>query len=190
MFLIGYSRAMTAILDEVTGDVIEVIETKGLPNKGATKEFTINGLSAEGVKVYGSNSAYYISRKGMGDLKAEFSDLDVPLTEQMKILGLKTHATGGFVVGGKETEPPYCAKIFFSENGQGMPVAFALFKGVITRDEITGKTSEDTPVEPEAESYSMDCVANEDGEGYGIAVGDEQVQALIDYAFPGYTATL
>ena len=190
MFLIGYSRAMTGIIDETTGEVSEVIEIKGLANQGATKEFTISGLSAEGVKVYGSNSAYYISRKGIGDLKAEFSDLDVPLAHQTKLLGLKTHEAGGFVVGGKESEPPYCAKIFFSENGQGKPVAFALFKGVITRGEITGSTSEDTPVEPEAESYSMDCVVNEDGNGYGIAVGEEQVAALITYAFPGYTATV
>lgn len=187
MFLIGYEKAMTGIMDDTTGEVTEVIETKGLANQGSTKEFTISGLSAESVKVYGSNSAYYISRKGIGDLKAEFSDLDVPLSQQTKVLGLKTHEAGGFVVGGKETQPPYCAKIFFSENAQGKPVAFALFKGVITQGEITGKTSEESPVEPEAESYSMDCVVNDDGNGYGIAVGDEQVTALINYAFPGYT---
>lgn len=59
---IGFKRAKFFIYDK--DDKVEnthVVE--GRANQGGTTEASISGLSAEAVKVYASNVAYYVAQK-------------------------------------------------------------------------------------------------------------------------------
>lgn len=179
---VGFKKAKVGIFDE-TFKIAESMTIEGTTNKGAARTFSIEGMTAEMVKTFGSNKAYKISKKGIGDLKTSFAGVDVPLEFDKMVLGLKAH-TSGFLLGGAETEAPYSAVIYYDESPQGEPIAFALFRGAWAKGSVEGSTTEGENRELEEESYEMSCVVNEEDEGWGIAVGEEQVTALEAYTFP------
>ncbi|MBC2369376.1 phage tail protein [Listeria booriae] len=184
--LVGFKRATVGVLDE-SGKVMaakkHVIE--GKQGEGATTEAQITGLSAEAKKVFGSDIAYYVSQKGVGDLKLEFSALDIPVKMHNDVLGWVKDTVRGFTVVGENTEPPYAAALLESTDADGNPVAIALFKGRFSMDELGLKTKTEDSFEPDAEKTTMNCVSNKDGLSFGMAVGEEEVTKLKAYTFPG-----
>lgn len=184
---VGFKKAEIGIFDD-TFTTTEVLTIEGKTNKGATRTFSVEGLSAEAVKQYGSNVAYRTAAKGVGDVQATLAAIDVPVEVDAKLLGL-TIDTEGIYEGGEDTEPPYTAAIFYDETPQGEPMAIALYRGMWSKSSIEGETKEDGNKELAEEEYNMSCVANDEGKSYAIAVGDKAVTALRARAFPGLTVT-
>ncbi|MBT2615128.1 MULTISPECIES: major tail protein [Bacillaceae] len=180
---VGFKRATFVVLDKDGKATSSVFVVEGKANKGGTKEATISGISPESVKVYASNVAYYVSAKGTGDVKAEISILDVPEEMTEAVLGRKKH-TDGFTLIGERTEAPYVAALLESEDAAGQPVLFALLKGKMSAGDVSLKTSEDKPAEPDDEKLTMECIANNDGETIAYGIGSEVATKLKAYAFP------
>ena len=59
---IGFKRATFFIYDK-DDQVEDTYVAEGKANKGGTTEASISGLSAEAVKVYASNVAYYVAQR-------------------------------------------------------------------------------------------------------------------------------
>lgn len=180
---VGFKRATVVILDENGKATEKKHVLEGKAGKGAAVSAKISGISAETIKLYGSNIAYYIASKGVGDVKAELEALDIPEEAIEDILGRKKH-TGGFTLIGEDTEAPYVALMLESANAAGEPVVFTLFKGKMTMDDKSFATNEDKQATPENETLSMDCVANDDGQTIGYGIGAEIKTELETYAFP------
>lgn len=86
----GFSRITIQQLDNELKPVAgkkHVID--GKPKEGAAASFEITGLTKEPSKVFGSNIAYYVARKGHGDIAANLGILDVPSAIEHEMLGHK-----------------------------------------------------------------------------------------------------
>lgn len=59
---IGFKRAKFFIYDKAD-KVVKTHVVEGKANQGGTVEASISGLSAESVKVYASNVAYYVAQR-------------------------------------------------------------------------------------------------------------------------------
>ncbi|MDE3295910.1 major tail protein [Lacticaseibacillus rhamnosus] len=154
------------------GDLI-IIE--GKTNKGATSTAEISGLSKEATKVAGSDIAYYISRKGVGDVKSDFGILDLPLDAQYRILGYHTDETNKLTYIGSDTEAPYCGVVLESSDAQSNKAVFAFFKGTFSMDKVSLKTLDPNETfKPEAESYSFSAIATD-------AAGPQNGQYVVQY---------
>ncbi|WP_150284161.1 major tail protein [Rummeliibacillus sp. TYF-LIM-RU47] len=187
MIKVGFKRGTFAVLDaagQVVPDKVFIIE--GKPGKGGMVEASISGISPDSIKVYASNTAYFVSAKGTGDVKADIDILDIPQEMQEAVLGRKKHADG-FTLIGEDTDPPYVAGILESEDASGQPVLYSLLRGKFSAGDESFKTNEDKPGEPESEKLTMDCTANDDGQTIAYGIGTELASKLRAYAFPGYT---
>lgn len=183
---VGFKRATIVILDENGKATEKKHVLEGKAGKGAAVSATISGISPETIKKYGSNIAYYIAAKGVGDVKADLEALDIPEDALEDILGRKKH-TDGFTLIGEDTEAPYVAVMLESQNAKGEPVMFSLLKGKMTMDDKAFATNEDKQAEPENEKLSMDCVANDDDQTIAYGSGTELKTKLEAYAFPAAT---
>lgn len=183
---VGFKRATIYPFGNDSNVVAEdKIVIEGKQDEGGMVEATISGISAEASKVFASNVAYFVSQKGVGDLQCEFSILDFPVNAQAILFGWKENETTGVIEIGESTQPPYAAAVLESAKADGTPIAFALYKGRFSQDEVKLATATDEAFEPEAETTTMNCIANNDGNSIGIAVGAEQVAELKKIAFPG-----
>lgn len=181
---VGFKRSTVGVFDSEGISTEKIYTIEGKQNKGGTIEASISGISPEAIKVFASDIAYYISQKGVGDLKCELSAIDIPVDVQAAILGWLKDQVTGIIQVGDTTEPPYTSLVLESVTALGDPVAFALYKGRFSLDEINLKTREEGAYEPEAEKITMSCVTNDDGNSVGIAIGEDQVKALKKIAFP------
>lgn len=183
--LIGFKRAKIQPLNSDGTAEGEVIVLEGTQNEGATQEANISGLSAEPVKVYGSNVAYYVSQKGTGDVAIEFKFLDMPNAAEDTILGYKTDAELKAQFVGEDTEPPYCAVLLESSDTQGNVALFGFFKGKFNKTDISLKTKEGGNLEPEGETYNFSAVssdANDKSKGNSMVrfLGSKEDAAAIE----------
>lgn len=159
--LIGFKRIKIQPLGSdgtISGDLI-VLE--GKQNEGATQEADISGLSADAVKVYGSNVPYYVSQKGTGDVSVKFKLLDMPSTAEDQILGYETVESLKAQLIGENTEPPYCAVLIESEDTQGNVAMFGFFNGKFSKTDVSLKTKEAKNFEPDGESYTYTPVTSD-----------------------------
>lgn len=162
--LIGFKRAKIQPLDKTGQAEGDVIVVEGTQDEGAAQEANISGLSAEPIRVYGSNVAYYVAQKGTGDVTVELKLLDLPSAAEDRILGYKTDATLKAQFIGKDTEPPYCAVTLESEDSQGNVAMFGFFKGKFSKSDIALKTREGGNFEPTGESYSFAAIESDRGD--------------------------
>ncbi|RGC38214.1 major tail protein [Streptococcus gallolyticus] len=181
MTLVGFERMEIRILDGAVPEVgknLFIIE--GKKGEGATQTANITGLSSEPVKTYGSNSAYYTSRKGVGDVKAEVTAVDVPFAVQNAILGRKKK--NGLTVGGADTEPPLCSVAFFSEDPYGKDFGIGFYCGVWAMDGIELNTKKGEKEELASDSLTFSAEASDaetsKGDYYVMASGDEEIGLL------------
>ncbi|EUJ59555.1 major tail protein [Listeria fleischmannii] len=181
---VGLKRATIKTLDENGKVTTKSFTIEGKQNEGGMVEASISGISAEASKVFASDVPYFVSQKGVGDLQCEFSILDFPFGAQAELLGWTTDTTSGVMQIGDKTQPPYAATLLESSNAAGVPVAIGLYKGRFSQEEMKLATLTEDAFEPEAETIKMNCIANDEGNSIGIAVGAEQVAALKAITFP------
>lgn len=176
----GFKRLTIRILDssEPTLDTnLFVIE--GKEGKGATQTAKISGLSTDPIKTYGSDVAYYTSRKGVGDVKVDLGLIDVPETVLNKILGYKE--INGITVVGAETEAPYCSIIIESTTASGKVCAYGFFKGSFSLNDEELKTIEEKPDGLPTENYLFTALASDKSGFEGVYLGkviDKEEEAL------------
>lgn len=147
----GFKRLSIRVLDEnrqpSTTAPIHVI--KGDPQKGAPVTMELTGLTKEAVKVFGGNIEYFVVRKGVGAVAANFGLLDLPTKIEQEIYGYEIVKEGIDGIG-NNTEAPFVAAFCESEDMKGEPVAYAILAGTLTTDgfSIATKTDEDFTPEP------------------------------------------
>lgn len=173
---IGFKRAKFFIYDE-QDKVVNTHVVEGKANKGGTTEASISGLSAEAVKVYASNVAYYVAQKGTGSVELTLSILDMTEELAAELLGRKENEDGIMLVG-ENTQPPYAGVLMESQALDGQPIFFALLKGKFRLDEQNLATNEDELSEPEADELEGQFVADANGNTYATARGEDKRAAL------------
>lgn len=185
MITYGFKRMtilrLTNSLVPETGAEKVVIE--GDDGKGATSSFDLTGLAKTPIKVFGSNIAYFLARKGYGDVAANFGILDVPYELDHEMAGHQKTA-GGVRLLGKDTEPPHYAILVESEDYEtGDKVGFGIFAGTFGRGAYAANTSSDDDFTPEADDYVCTPIAKtidgvDEPQIVGFALGDKEFTEL------------
>lgn len=175
---IGFNRLTIQPLDTSFAKAGDPIVIQGDANKGATVKAEISGISKDAVTVSGSNIGYYISRKGVGEVKVAFDLLDIQNDDQTRILG-REKSTAGVQYTGEDTEAPFCSILMESEDGQGNTALVGMFYGVFSQDGETLNTKEEgSTFTPDAESYTYTASASKQtgtkGKYMAKYAGDDQ----------------
>ena len=159
----GFSRITIQQLDNELKPVAgkkHVID--GKPKEGAAASFEITGLTKEPSKVFGSNIAYYVARKGHGDIAANLGILDVPSAIEHEMLGHKKASEESKVYHiGEDTEPPYYAVLIESEDLYGEKLGFGMYAGTFSLDGVKGETLNDDDFTPEPGEYVYSPVSRQ-----------------------------
>lgn len=184
MTLVGFKSMTIRILDgnETVTKGTNLFVIEGKEGEGATQKVNIKGLSPDVLKTYGSNIAYYISRKGTGNVEADFELLDLRMAVAEKLLGYKKVGNLGFV--GADTEAPYCSILLESEELDGTPVYFAFFKGSFSKEDVDAETLKEKADDPTADKLKYTAINGEAGDAKGQVLGyyigrDEQEVAKL-----------
>lgn len=181
----GFSKmSIRKLKADLTPDTGNIIEIKGTAQQGATSSFDITGLTKEAVKVYGSNKIYYMVRKGVGEVAANFGILDLPFEAEGEILGYSNTFGEGIQAIGEKTEAPYMAVVLEAEDLQGEPVAFAIVAGSFSKDGMSGQTIDDSDFTPEPGEYVFTAMSRD----ITIAEKTENVTVLRAVGSTGVTA--
>lgn len=173
---IGFRRAEFFIFDR-DDEVSSTYMVEGKANKGGTVEASISGLSAEAVKVYASNLAYYVAQRGTGSVELSLSVLDITEELSNALLGREANQDG-IVLVGTDTEPPYAGVMMETQALNGEPIFFALLKGKFRLDEQNLATNEDELQEPEPDELEGQFVADGNGNVYAAAQGEDKREAV------------
>lgn len=173
---VGFKRMTIQILDgkaPTLGSNQFVIE--GAQGKGATKTAKISGIAATPVKSHGSNIAYYVSSRGVGDVKAEFDVIDIPQNVLAAVLGQKTE--NGITRVGADTVAPYCSVLLESSTADGTPFYVGFYKGQFSLEAFDFATLTDKQEELPADSFTFTAIASDDaateGHYYGTCASKE-----------------
>ena len=173
---IGFRRAEFFIFNK-DDEVKSTYMVEGKANKGGTVEASISGLSAEAVKVYASNLAYYVAQRGTGSVELSLSVLDITEELSNALLGREANKDG-IVLVGTDTEPPYAGVMMETQALNGEPIFFALLKGKFRLDEQNLATNEDELQEPEPDELEGQFVADGNGNVYAAAQGEDKREAI------------
>lgn len=166
----GFKRLTIRVLDGGAPQVdTNVFVIEGAEGKGATQTAKISGLSAEPVKTYGSDIAYYTSRKGVGDVKVDLGLLDVPDKVINTILGYKDKS--GITLIGADTEAPLCSILIESTTSEGKVCAYGLFKGTFSMTDEELKTLEDKKDGLPTENFVFTALASDETTYAGAYLG-------------------
>lgn len=170
--LVGFKRLTTQIFDNDGKPKGDPIVIEGKQNKGATTKADISGLSKDPTKVAGSDITYYISRTGVGDVKADLGLLDVPEDEVDLLLGWLASESGISYLGDK-TEAPYASMLLESSDGHGNVALLGFFRGTFSRDKVSMETLDPSETfKPEADDWSYSAMASDnDDETKGQYIG-------------------
>ncbi|MCU0082167.1 major tail protein [Streptococcus danieliae] len=165
----GFKRLFIRVHDgaqPVLDKNLFVIE--GKPGKGATQTANISGLSSEPVKTYGSNIAYYVANRGVGDLQVEFGIIDLPYKVEAIILGQKIN--GNTIKIGADTVAPYCSILMESSIADGTPAFIGCYNGQFSRESVEFETEKDSQEELTADSLKFSAIASTDANTEGLYV--------------------
>lgn len=147
----GFKSLSIRVLDEnrQPSKTAPIHVIKGDPQKGAPVTMELTGLTKEAIKVFGGNIEYFVVRKGVGAVAANFGLLDLPTKIEQEIYGYELVKEGIDGIG-NNTEAPFVAAFCESEDMTGEPVAYAILAGTLTTDgfSIATKTDEDFTPEP------------------------------------------
>lgn len=171
MTLVGFKRATIRVFDG-TPDTptlgTNVFKVEGKQGEGATQTANITGLSSDPVKAFGSDLAYYVANKGVGDVKVDITLLDLLEKAVNKILGYKEK--NGLVYIGDDTEPPYCSLLLESETLAGEKAYIGFFKGQFSAADIDMKTKKGSQEEPDGDKFKFSSIASDADETKGSYV--------------------
>lgn len=162
MALVGFKRMTIRILDgegqATLNKNLFVIE--GKTNKGATRTAKISGLASDPVKTYGSDIAYHVSNRGVGDVKMELTAVDIPVDVVAKILGYTDDE--GIIMVGANTSSPFCSVLLESTTPAGEMASVGFFKGQFSMDAEEFETLKDKQDELPEDSLSYSAIASDD----------------------------
>ena len=174
----GFEKLSIRVLDEArkpdTTAKIHVIE--GKPNEGAPVTMELTGLTKEAVKVFGGNIEYFVVRKGVGSVAANFGLLDLPTKIEQEIYGYEVVKEGIDGIG-NNTEAPFVAAFCESEDMKGEPVAYAILAGTLTSDGFSIATKTDEDFTPEPGETVMNVVSRK------VTVAEEEKEFHVMRAF-------
>ena len=168
MALVGFKRMTIRVLDgnatPTLGQNLFVIE--GKTGEGATRTAKISGLASDPVKTYGSDVAYHVSNRGVGDVKMEMTAVDIPSTVLAKILG---HQVKDDIIGiGADTTAPFCSVMLESKIANGTQAQVGFFKGQFSMDSEELETLKDKQEELPDDSLSFAAIASDDAGTEGL----------------------
>ncbi|SJZ89839.1 phage major tail protein, phi13 family [Pilibacter termitis] len=174
METVGFKKLIIKGLDNVTEHYWEV---QGTQDEGASISATISGMSKEPKKVFGSDVAYYVSRKGTGDIKVEFQAIDLP-NDCVEFVSGYEKGSDGLTYVGNTTEPPYVSIALESVDLHGKFAGLVFLKGTISRDAIEMKTQTEETFTPEGVKYTFtavesDVVGATQGKVFAQYIGDD-----------------
>lgn len=166
--LVGFKRMTINVLDGGANKKAFVVE--GKQDEGAMQTAKISGLSADTVKTYGSNVAYHVSRKGVGDVSLDLEGVDIPEEAYNAVLGYVSD-TDSIARIGTDTEPPYCSVLLESETIRGETALFGFYKGSFSTEDTELKTTGEKTEELTAEKLKFSAIASDSAEtkGYYVA---------------------
>lgn len=166
---IGFKRMTIQVLGQ--NEKKFVIE--GESKKGATKTAKISGLAADPVPTYGSDIAYYTTRRGVGEVKADFELIDIPMSVQKEIFGYKAGKTAtGLTFIGEDTEAPEVSVLLEAPDTEGNAY-IGFFKGTFSKEDIDLKTMEAKKdgLESQKASFLASPGTEGDAKGQYVAIG-------------------
>lgn len=168
MALIGFKRMTIRVLDgnatPTIGQNLFVIE--GKTGEGATRTAKISGLASDPVKTYGSDIAYHVSNRGVGNVKMEVTAVDIPSSVLAKILG---HQVKDDIIGiGADTVSPFCAVMLESKSADGTQAQVGFFKGQFSMDSEELETLKDKQEELPDDKLSFAAIASDDADTKGL----------------------
>lgn len=181
MQAVGFKRMTIRVLSDAKSNIV----IEGAAGKGATKTAKISGLSAAPVKTYGSDIAYYTSRRGVGDVKMETEAIDIPFEHLQTILGYKKNEkTKGVTFIGEDTEAPEVSVLLEAPGTEGN-VYLGFFKGTFSMEDFELKTKEEKQDGLDSQKLVFTAQPGDAGEAKGQYVGwviDEKANAEGDNA--------
>ncbi|OTG53244.1 major tail protein [Streptococcus agalactiae] len=176
MQAVGFKRMTIQVLSDAKKKIV----IEGAAGKGATKTAKISGLSAAPVKTYGSDIAYYTSRRGVGDVKMETEAIDIPFEHLQTILGYKKGGTTtGVTFIGEDTEAPEVSVLLEAPGTEGN-VYLGFFKGTFSMEDFELKTKEEKQDGLDSQKLVFTAQPGDAGEAKGQYVGwamDKEAEA-------------
>ncbi|MEY1737206.1 major tail protein [Streptococcus phage Javan126] len=175
MQAIGFKRMTITVLDNTTNSFV----IEGTKDKGATKIAKISGLSAEPTKTFGSDIAYYTSRRGVGDVKMEMEAIDIPFEVLKVILGYKDN--NGITFVGEDTESPEVSVLLEAPATGGKNAYLGFFKGTFSMDDFELKSKEEKNEGLDSQKLAFAAQPGDEGDAKGQYVGwafDEKTEAI------------
>ena len=173
---VGFKKLTIRILDKAAakaGENLFVID--GRKDGGATTSAKISGLAVESVKTWGSDKPYFVSGKGVGDVKVDFDIIDFPEEAQDAVLGLKV-GEDGLTTATSDTESPDVAILIESEDIRGNRVMLGFTTGKFSYDGSEFNTATDKASELTPETITFAGGANDKNEYYKRYIGKEEAK--------------
>lgn len=133
---VGFKSLTVRILDgnqtPTEGENLFIIQ--GKKGEGATQTAKITGLAADAIKSFGSNIAYYVNNRGVGDVKVDLGLLDIPVALYVKALGYEDD--DGILDFGADTVSKDVAILLESNTADGSGAYYGFYKGNLAMDAI------------------------------------------------------
>lgn len=133
---VGFKSLIVRILDgnqtPTEGDNLFIIQ--GKKGEGATQTAKISGLAADAIKSFGSNIAYHVNNRGVGDVKVDLGLLDIPVALYVKALGYEDD--DGILDFGADTVSKDVAILLESNTADGSGAYYGFYKGNLAMDAI------------------------------------------------------
>ena len=159
---VGLKRLTVRILygkpTPTLGENLYVIE--GQEGQGAMSTAKISGLKSDPTKSFGSNIAYHVNNRGVGDVKVELGILDIPVGLYITALGFEED--DDILDFGADTVSANVA-ILLESNLAGTGKAFyGFYKGQLSMDGIDLETIKDKSEELVATNMDFTASASDD----------------------------
>ena len=154
--MIGFKKLELRVLDGATPELEKnLFEIEGEDGKGATQTAKITGLANDPTKTYGSDKAYRVTSRGVGDVKAEVTVVDLPLKVKNAILGYVTKNNVTRV--GSETSAPNCSMLLHTSLPDGTPFYIGFYIGKISMDSLDLETIKEKAEELPGENFTFNA---------------------------------
>lgn len=133
---VGFKSLTVRILDgnQTPTDGENLFIIQGKKGEGATQTAKISGLAADAIKSFGSNIAYHVNNRGVGDVKVDLGLLDIPVALYVKALGYEDD--DGILDFGADTVSKDVAILLESNTADGGGAYYGFYKGNLAMDAI------------------------------------------------------
>lgn len=156
---LGFHNCYISVFDNEAGDApaqtdgSELIIVDNKDGNGAAQEVKISGIGGETKKQYGNDGVAFVSAKSLGDVKASFTALGIPMKQKARITGAKEHDGVYFLA--PDSIVPSCAMWIESKTADGKLLCIGLLKGKGSLGDINLSTLDDGAAEPKGEELEF-----------------------------------